>query len=437
MPQQESLTRLALIGLAVLTLIFGGLGFYFYSKVGSPEKEGSLMAERGVLLMDRGVETIVPEGSLLARLKEEKKAIEDLKAQIKQKVDEAAELDWKAKVADNDVERHRRTWGEFQKLRDMRKSYAEKFDEARSTVVDDLERGASGEFDAYTLQSLRSRKEKLDEECRQRRSKLQATIDELTKDLRKVRSRYTRDLDEKRKQRDRLQTQLAQAEEELKTATAREPVQVEREPDAIVISSSVETRQAVISTGEVHRVKKGMKFEVYQLRQGRQLARKGYLQVRKVDRETSICTILEREEKLPRCPACGFIAVYPEELFCPYCTGGKSGFQVQSLSAAPKIVEMGMDPDDPIVEGDRAYNPFFDPKERLYFALKGDPLSDRYSAETVLATVRWHGAVVEQEVSARTNFLLAGKWASDDIKRARELGVKILHYTDVLEFLRQ
>ena len=44
---------------------------------------------------------------------------------------------------------------------------------------------------------------------------------------------------------------------------------------------------------------------------------------------------------------------------------------------------------------------------------------------------------MEEDVSARTDYLVAGKWASDDVKKARELGVKVLYQFDLFEFFER
>ncbi|MHC4507316.1 MAG: BRCT domain-containing protein, partial [Planctomycetota bacterium] len=144
--------------------------------------------------------------------------------------------------------------------------------------------------------------------------------------------------------------------------------------------------------------------------------------------------------RLPRCPAGDYTASQPEELFCPYHAGaGGAGARAQLLKAIPKEVNMGMKVEDPIVVGDLVGNPFFEPGKRLHFAVKGDPdnpVVREFKTEDFVAAIRWHGGIIDADLGAQTDVLLTGKYAADDVRKARELGVDILRQYETFDFLR-
>jgi hypothetical protein len=180
-----------------------------------------------------------------------------------------------------------------------------------------------------------------------------------------------------------------------------------------------------------------MRFAVFRIGGGGRRSHKGFIDVRVLERETSTCTILVRDTNLGRCPSCGYIATLPEETFCPYCTGGSQGLHVQRLSASPMMTQIKMNPNDPIVVGDLLRNPLFNPEKRLRFAVKGEALSSRYKEDDVLEAIRWHGGKIDSEIGAGTDVLLRGKWADEESRRARELGLKVLYHFEVFDFLRK
>ena len=96
-----------------------------------------------------------------------------------------------------------------------------------------------------------------------------------------------------------------------------------------------------------------------------------------------------------------------------------------------------MNPNDPIVVGDLIRNPLFDPDRKLRFAVKGDPLHINFRTEDLMSAIRWHGGLIDPDVGAQTDVLLAGKWATEESRRARELGIKVLHHYELFNFLRK
>jgi hypothetical protein len=315
----------------------------------------------------------------------------------------------------------------------MRKNiHTERVQRLESTRLEIERYFASGE---NGLQTVRRRKDDMEQEFSERRSELQAKIDDALKELTKAKHRYERIKEEKRKERSRHNTELARAKDELERASARDPIEVDVAADGAILNSDIEGRLVVISIGEQQGVKRGMRFEVFQLRNGGRRVRKGFVDVRSVDRETASCTIIERKIKLPRCPSCGYVGRYAEEQFCPNCTGG--GILFQRLRASPRESSLGINPSDPIVVGDLIQNPLFDPGMKLRFAVKGDPLHTDYRTEDLMTAIRWHGGVIDSDVGAQTDVLLAGKWATEESRKASELGIHVLHHYELFNFLRK
>jgi len=416
--------KVALIVMVLFFLLFGGLGFNFMAQVGSREKEGSIESE---LEQHRAEKT---------KLKED---IADLDKKIEKQNLLLAESKKQKEIVVDHVKRLRVTRASLETHAETRKSHSETLQSTESRVSQALEEGDGGE-NAPTIQALRAKKEEFEARYRDRREKLQTTSDDIRKDQAKQTLRYRRRMDDKRRERDKLETKIVGIREDLQKYMVRDLPEVDMGHDGIVLAVDIESRQAVINIGKRQGVKCGMRFEVFRFRQGNRRIRKGYLTVRNTGRETSSCIIVDMAIRLPRCPADGYTARYPEEQFCPHCTGSKGGARVQRLSGAPKETNLGMDQQNPIVAGDLIQNPLYDPGQKLHFAVKGeaeDPVSRKWKDQDFIAAIKRHGGVVDADVSAQTDVLLVGKCAMDAVRKARELGIRVLHHYEVFDFLRQ
>lgn len=420
MPAQDTMPQVALIGLIAMVLLFGGLGFYSMSQLGSEQKPESLAAERAAKLEEE------------KRFLDEIKGLEDKTAQTDLKM---VEQDWAIKLQGDQLSRLKMARSNFLMRKKIHSAKTDSLGRTRLQIERYFASGDPNERDSPSLRSVRGRKEDMEQRFSTRRSDLQARIDDAQKELTKAKNRYARRYEEKRNVRSRFNTELAQAKDELTKVSARDPIEVDVSSDGVVLNSDVESRLVVINIGEQQGVKRGMRFEVFQLRGGSRHVHKGYIDVRSVSRETSSCIIIERKVRLPRCPACGYIGTYPEEQFCPNCTGG--GIIFQRLRASPKESSLGMNPYDPILVGDLVRNPLFDPDKKLRFAVKGDPLHTDFGTEDLMAAIRWHGGVIDPDVGAQTDVLLAGKWATDEFRKARELGIRVLHHYELFSYLRK
>jgi len=210
-------------------------------------------------------------------------------------------------------------------------------------------------------------------------------------------------------------------------------------PVGRILSSDPEHNLAVINLGTRYGTKPGMRFEVFQIRRGNRRVHKGHLEVKTAKPEVSICAILVREVRLPRCPVCGYTAEQPEERFCPRCTAPGTTQGAQRLSDSPKIVMRGKSGTDPIVKGDLLFNPFFSPKAKRRYAISGAPLLKRkdYSREAIKEAVKFYGNSVDESVSAKTDVLIALRGDVDIVKKAKELGIVVVYGFDLFRYLEK
>ena len=415
--------KVTLVVLVLFFLLFGGFGFYFMSRIGTVQKEESLEKE-------------------LQKLRDEKRQILEDNVKLTQDIGDQEVLIDKRRVEkeviEDDILRLRVARGSFKTNEDARRSHSENVQAAERRVSSALEGG--GEENAPTIQALRSKKDEFEVQYRKRRDDLQNNIDDITKESTKQTLKYQGSKERKRKERDRNETSIVQIREELQKFMVRDLPDIDMGHDGVVLTMDIESRQAVINAGKRQGIKCGMRFEVFQFRQGIRRVHKGYLAVRSVGRETASCIILNMAIRLPRCPGGGYTARYPEERFCPYCTGSAGGARVQRLSAIPQEVNLGMDPENPIVAGDLIHNPLYEPGRKLHFAVKGEAessLAREWKTEDFIAAIKWHGGVVDADLTAGTDVLLAGKYAMDATRMARELGIRILRQYEVFNFLRQ
>ena len=140
--------------------------------------------------------------------------------------------------------------------------------------------------------------------------------------------------------------------------------------------------------------------------------------------------------RIPRSPSSSYTGEQPEAKYDPYVTGGGGSTKAQPLNAKPKQVEIGVNVDDPVVPGDSVWNPFFSPGRKIRFTVKGS-LWIRYKEEDIIKTIKRYDGEVLPELTARTDFLIAGRWATEDIKKAREMGVPVFHEWELFRFLER
>ena len=223
------------------------------------------------------------------------------------------------------------------------------------------------------------------------------------------------------------------------------------EADGRVILSDPVHNLVVIDIGTAAGVKDGYRFECYTPRPGKQRARKGFIEVRHAGVSQSNCMIVERPVSLPRDPLSAYVAQEPEETFSPYQESGRKGFTAQQLTGTPKAAVMGMNKEDPIVEGDLIQNPFFSPGKRLSFYIAGakeivneqQKSAIRYRWTEIKTVVEAHGGKVSQGADTTVNYVIAQKNPKTEgtdaekaeFQKAVDLGLPVIYEWELFRFL--
>jgi NAD-dependent DNA ligase len=89
---------------------------------------------------------------------------------------------------------------------------------------------------------------------------------------------------------------------------------------------------------------------------------------------------------------------------------------------------------DPMVPGDMAHNPVYNPDEVKTFVIKGR--FSRFNAAELAAKITATGGKVEENLSTHTHYLIAGDGSEDALVEAHMLGVRIFSEVTLLEFLQ-
>jgi hypothetical protein len=310
----------------------------------------------------------------------------------------------------------------------------------RSDIEAFLEKGdpAKPDTSTYVKEGLTQERNKQDATFAEERTRLQGQINDLRDQISREQDSATKRKEEFRSQRSKLETDLNQARDELRKFTARERQTADIIPNGMVLKTDYETKIAIIDIGSSNGIKLGFRFEVFQIRAGVYRESKGFLEVKTVNPETATCTLVERNIELPRCPVCGYTARMPEEIYCPYCSGGTSGIGVQKLNASPKKVVLGINPDNPVAASDLIWNPLFGEAKGKIVVYKGDPLlPNRYARAYIEDTIKNYGNRLAEDVSAEVDLLVAGRLATDTVEAARELGIPIVYEFELFPFLRR
>lgn len=230
--------------------------------------------------------------------------------------------------------------------------------------------------------------------------------------------------------RDRLRAELEQY-----TAGARQELRLPLPTIGEVIEADPETSFAAIDLGERHGVKPGFRFQVVQIGRNNRRLHKGWLVVRTVKPEMSVCEIVTKTVRLPVCPITGYTAREPEERYSPMVTSPGEGQHYQRLNATPRHSSFAPAPENPIVKGNLLYNPLFRPGRTLRFVIAGQPI--RYEREEIERRLAFYGATIEEELATTADFLIAqsGPKAMAEVQKAAELGVGVLYEWDLFRFL--
>jgi len=181
---------------------------------------------------------------------------------------------------------------------------------------------------------------------------------------------------------------------------------------------------------------------------------KGMVEVTEVRAHTSDVVILPERRRNPTCPQCGWEAPEPDMKYCPFCFLGDSNNEVQQLDQSVKaVLSQAQNPFLPIVPGDRLSNPYFSPNRPLIFVLGSQPV--RRNRQEMKAFIMDNGGrVVDPETllirpeetlvkdvvlevsPSEINYLIPGTGPDADrlLKRARELGIRVMREEELFEF---
>ena len=157
--------------------------------------------------------------------------------------------------------------------------------------------------------------------------------------------------------------------------------------------------------------------------------------------------IVQKIVQLPKDPMSTYVASQPEERFSPYQESGRKGSSIQPLSARTKDVVMGMNADDPIVEGDLILNPFYARGKTFTFYIAGNKEIRQGRQKSAIAytwphierVLKFYGSKVAQNVELGVNYIIAQKNPADDTEytKAITLGIPVVFEWEPLRFLDQ
>ncbi len=181
---------------------------------------------------------------------------------------------------------------------------------------------------------------------------------------------------------------------------------------------------------------------------------KGMVEVVNGRSNSSDAVILPERYRMPVCPQCGWEAYAYDMRFCPFCFLGDSNNEIQPLDESVKIkLNIAENPFEPIQVGDRLSNPFFSPNRPLIFVLGSEMV--RRSRQEMKTFIEENGGSVadpivllatpeeiqvgiagEDILAYEVNYLMPGRGSDAErlLKRARELGIRVMREEEVFEF---
>jgi NAD-dependent DNA ligase len=178
----------------------------------------------------------------------------------------------------------------------------------------------------------------------------------------------------------------------------------------------------------------------------------GSIEITKTHPTIAEAVILDAVQREKICPLTGYVAKNPEEEFSPYASQGVNKDKVVRLIDAGIEEKPGMEPLDPIVEGDFVTNPFYSRERDLRFVIAGEPVS--YSAREIRQKIEKYGGIVQDEVGVDTDYLVLGlvpeesavvhneealaryKRAVKARDTAQQYGIPIMREVELFDFLR-
>ncbi len=309
-------------------------------------------------------------------------------------------------------------------------------------------------------EEIRALQEKMNEpdlhkdELKQQRDESKLLAEQRMRELLRVKEGWLAAQEKHRSEKTRLVREIEQLREALdKLRHGGEVVEgYERQTerfDGRVLEVDADRRFAVIDAGKVHRIERGMKFEVVRLRYGQEEVM-GKVEVTEVFPSTSAVTILSGIEQKPVCSQCGYIG-QPGMRYCPYCSSGEGKNDVVRMSGGAAREVDTMDPLDPILPGDYVRNPVYSREEELTFTIAGEP--QEFTRDDLVALIKDYGGKVSEAVEVETDYLVLCRTPDaaaatgerqleqiQEVARAREaakqFGVPIMREVELLDLLK-
>lgn len=213
------------------------------------------------------------------------------------------------------------------------------------------------------------------------------------------------------------------------------------EADGKIVHADEKTGTVTIDIGRAAGVRKGMLFDVFEIRRNGDRVRKAKIQVTKLEAEYSTAIVLAAQDPQPFCSNCGWQAYESYMHYCPYCTDGDDTNSDSIPDDARKLTPgarelmiVSPDPLNPLAEGDLVSNPFFERGRRYTFALGGTTAFR--SRDEIRKFIEAHGSEFQDKLSLSTDVLVVGVGpdVENAVQEARKLGVKVIHERDLFTF---
>jgi len=425
---------IALIVFVVLTLICSICAYLNYSEIEGTSPPTTRM-ESKIEVEAKEVE------KYKADIRDVQAKIDSLKVQIRQEQDQGEFLDGLKALYDD-----------AEKTRGKTQGLSQKFATAGTDLGRDIDTKKKKQKEEISAKDadLDNEKTPLIQKATEQKDLAEKLMSKDRKDLEAEENLYKR-------QKNIEDTQLAEAARQQDALTSREleHATLLQEIDGDVIKSDPTNNTIIINRGTADGVQNGFRFEVFTMRNSNKKVSKGYIEVRKAEASLSECYILKRVVMLPSDPFSDYTADQPEARYSAKHSG-KNGL-AQPLSGNGRMVDLGMQPLDPIVEGDHIENPFWKPGKTLTFYIAGDKkIKDgqqrtaiAYSAQQIARVVQSYGGKIVDKVDMGVDYVITQKYfdkatasaqgvdPDPNFERATTLGVPVVFEWELFRFLDQ
>ena len=306
-------------------------------------------------------------------------------------------------------------------------------EEALQQQVDDLDR------------IIEESRQVLGTQVRVNTDEMDAVQAEFVPRLRDTRALVEEQLEKIRQKRERLLTDTKGVREDLAVEEAEAfSKRARNEEDIEALRSRIRERAA-----ELERMKEGNRLQIRGL-QGEIALREARVKELLDRREVKDESLISDGQILQVLPQDGFVilnrgvnhdlregtrfTVYNRMGGTAVVKGEIAVVEVQP-SVAIARVENEVERNNPIIPGDHVHNPVYSPDAIKIFVVKGD--FDLYSREELRHFIRSTGNQVEDEISSKTDFLVAGANSTQAVEQAADNGVTILSERQLVEFIRR